>query len=188
MGKLFAILLCGMLFVACSADDSGKSFTQDYIESYPYITYGQNALSQKEEHSQTQTPTSSIAPKGDLDFITKLNSYRASQGLQQVQFSDSIWQVAFSHSKYQASIKDITHEGFDSRVKTLRTQIKNVGGAAENVAYGWGDFSAENVFEAWKNSKGHDANMKGDYNMAAAASYKSSDSRCYWTLILLKAN
>lgn len=88
-----------------------------------------------------------------------VNNHRAQHGLGPVGFSSALTKAAKYHSNDMAQRDDMSHYG--SNGSTFWQRIQQAGYqpnfGAENVAAGQRSLHA--VFQAWKNSPGHNANM-----------------------------
>ncbi|HYF05779.1 MAG TPA: CAP domain-containing protein [Patescibacteria group bacterium] len=128
------------------------------------------------------TPTLSTEEQALVNLI---NNYRKSNGLVELQVSPSLTAAAKFLSQDMADKKYFSHT--DSQSRDPYTRMISFGYTisytmGENIAAGYSD--AQNTFNQWRNSPGHNANMLG-------ASYKaigigrgysaSSPYKYYWT-------
>jgi cysteine-rich secretory family protein len=109
------------------------------------------------------------------DWISQINSYRASHGQTKVLEDSKLTNAAVQHAKFMAQTSSLTHDGWQSRVGGY-----NRGG--ENVAFGHGDFPA--TLKQWINSSGHNrillmpaANIVG-----LGSFYNPETKRTYWAM------
>jgi uncharacterized protein YkwD len=105
----------------------------------------------------------------EVAFVQLLNDYRVSQGLQPLLVSDMISEASDRHSSDMGKYSFFDHYttgGSDwfavgaspwDRMTASGYNFNTYKG--ENIAAGYGTAAA--VFEGWKNSPGHDANMLG---------------------------
>ena len=121
----------------------------------------------------------------ETKFLSLINSYRASKGLSKLALSRTLGAAAEHHSKDMARYNYFSH--------TLRggiawsTNITNHGYRSsatmgENIAAGHS--SAEDTFQQWKNSPGHNKNMLNPNFRAIGigrASKSTSRYGWYWT-------
>ena len=96
----------------------------------------------------------------DLDTaVSELNDYRASHGLQPVTLNTQLIKASEVHAEDLAAHGIASHEGTDG--STHGQRVKRQGYrftvAAENVATG--QKSWPEVFQAWKDSEGHNRNL-----------------------------
>ena len=73
---------------------------------------------------------------------------------------------------------------FDQRI--IAAGYTNFRALGENIAYAYGAPNAAVVFDMWKNSPGHYANMIGDFNNAGLGVY-TLNGYTYYTLDLGKS-
>ena len=96
----------------------------------------------------------------EQNFLIILNEYRAQNGAQPLAISEALTKAAFWHAYDMAEKGYFSHT--DSLGRSPFQRIRDCGysqSAGENIA-GAGIFStAQSVFNAWKNSPGHDQNM-----------------------------
>ena len=121
---------------------------------------------------------------GQLTF-QNINQYRQSLGLSRMAWSEKSYQLCLKHNAYQAGRNRISHDNFKSRASQLG------GGANENVAATWGNSISNpaevalRFFTMWKNSPGHDKNLRARNNKsgAVAVSYNPSNRGAFATNI-----
>jgi uncharacterized protein YkwD len=75
------------------------------------------------------------------------------------------------------------HQRFGNRISRLKTQMKHVGGAAENVAYNYRD--AEDVVRNWLLSPGHKRNIDGHYLLTGIGVARDKHGSIYFTQIFM---
>lgn len=108
----------------------------------------------------------------ESDFVNILNDYRAQNGLGPVTVDGDLTNAAAWMSNDMATHHYLRHEP-DSMGRSFGARIAAFNGSrfwtyGENIA--WGYESAQAVFEGWRNSPGHNANMlNGDYNLVGVA-------------------
>ena len=110
------------------------------------------------------------------------NDFRAKYNLYPLEWDDSIWAIALTHSKNMAEgLVPFSHEGFNERVNQFNfTYYK----ACENVymCQGYSQYSiAENAVKGWINSPGHKKNLLSDTTHCAIAVYKNNYGEFYLT-------
>jgi hypothetical protein len=95
----------------------------------------------------------------EQDFLTLINNYRAQNGLGKLGMSQTLGAAAQHHALDMAATENLSHTLSDGT--TWAENIANHGypytGRGENIA--WGYSSAQSVFNAWKASPSHNANM-----------------------------
>ena len=118
---------------------------------------------------------------------TELNVYRAQNGLNPVRLNPLLTLTSQLHSDDQASMDDASHSSSDGTQLDVRVQRQgyNFRLAAENVASG--QLSWERVFQAWKDSPGHNDNllMADATELGIAMTYKKdTEYKVFWTMVL----
>ncbi len=99
------------------------------------------------------------AAGGTSDVVTMVNAERESAGCSPVSVDDRLAAAARGHSRYQAEIDEMTHEGADGSTSGDRATDAGYrwSSIAENIAYG--TTSAERVMEMSMGSSGHRVNI-----------------------------
>lgn len=128
----------------------------------------------------------------EKQFLTLLNNYRASKGLKALKASKSLNIAAFTHSKDMAARRYFAHDTksplpagqsgakFTNRMSDAGYTFSTYRG--ENLAAG--QSTAQAVFNAWKASSGHNANMlNAQYTVIGIglATISGSPYTNYWT-------
>lgn len=114
------------------------------------------------------------------------NHYRASKGLDQLEWDEACFKICLDHSENMARGKvPFGHKNFDSRV----SKLPNHRAAAENVAYVEGADDgglAKEVVDGWIASPGHRKNMESKKSHSAVAAFATeTDVRYYLTQIFV---
>lgn len=125
------------------------------------------------------------AESEECKFLTIINDYRSKNGLGKLTISLTLADAAEFHSKDMAVNGYFSHTLSDG--STWAQNIKNFGypqdtARAENIAAGRG--AAADVFQQWKNSPGHNANMLSPkFNAIGIGRYTLTGSQYthYWT-------
>ena len=132
--------------------------------------------------------TSEKSSTGGLaeDVLKYTNQFRRSKGLKNLEMRDDLNAIARKHSEDMASGRcGFGHDGYDLRVSKIKKTVKPSNGyVAENVAYG--ARTGKEVFDIWKNSKGHRANMLGDYKYIGIGTASSRKGVIYYTQIFVR--
>ncbi|KAI9296434.1 hypothetical protein K502DRAFT_289545 [Neoconidiobolus thromboides FSU 785] len=99
-------------------------------------------------------------------MICRVNAVRAKAGKKPLYVDNCLMKSAHDHSQEQAKNKKMTHSGFDGKTKELGGRLTLSGytwnSCAENIA--WNQQTIKQVVDDWTKSKGHYANMIGDYD------------------------
>jgi len=88
-------------------------------------------------------------------MLSLINNYRHNNGLSHLSFDAKLTGLAKSHSAEMQHRGALSHDGFDERFH--RSGHKS---CVENV--GWNYATAKELFNAWRNSAGHDRNMRAE--------------------------
>lgn len=129
------------------------------------------------------------APRGERqiekEIFQLINEYREKNGLEPLQYSDAVADIAERHSRRMAN-KDVPfgHTGFQDRYNALKKELPDMTAGAENVAYG-ADDAAEAV-ELWLHSAGHKKNIRGNFTHTGISVVRDSDGRLYFTQLFVK--
>ncbi len=85
-------------------------------------------------------------------LLYKINQYRLDNGLNPLSIDEKLYGLAKSHSQYMNQGNSLSHDNFEERFRKSRRShcIENVG---------WNYSSPEAQLNAWKSSKGHNANL-----------------------------
>lgn len=103
--------------------------------------------------------------KGSFDeqFLCLINDYRIIQGLNALGFDPLLNITATKHSVWMNQNSNLSHIGVNNSTFFERCLTEGTTCDAENIASGF--TSAISLFEAWKNSPGHAANMRGNHTV-----------------------
>ncbi len=82
-----------------------------------------------------------------------VNAYRKQHGLASITADPRLELLANAHSVDMAGSHRMSHDGFQARMQKTGYKL-----CVENV--GWNYPSAQQQFEGWKNSPGHDQNLR----------------------------
>jgi len=130
----------------------------------------------------------SAQPSVESDFMVALNAERATLGKNPLVINSNLSTAAYLHSKDMAEQNYFNHTSLDGRTfdqRIIAAGYTNFVSLAENIAYASGSPDAARVYDMWKNSAGHYANMMGDFNEAGLGIY-SKNGYTYYTLDLGK--
>ena len=115
-------------------------------------------------------------------FLTLINSYRAQNGLPALAMSTNLNRAATWLAVDLATKNYFSHT--DSLGRSPSTRAQNCdypGGAGENIAAGTVRDTAQEAFDAWKASSGHNANMlNSSYRMIGISRHYGSGSQYGW--------
>lgn len=115
-------------------------------------------------------------------FLTLINSYRAQNGLAALTLSTNLNRSSSWLAVDMASKNYFSHTDSLGRSPSQRaTDCGYPSGAGENIAAGTVWDTAQEAFDAWRNSPGHNANMlNGSYKQIGIARYYGSGSTYGW--------
>jgi uncharacterized protein YkwD len=124
------------------------------------------------------TETTCVQADFDTQFLCILNSYRRANGKESLAYDDKLSLVALRHSQWMQSSGIFSHTGEGGSRFDERCKMAGAVCYAENIAYGF--TSAGELFEMWRESPGHDANMLGDHTrmgLGIAGGYAANNFR-----------
>jgi uncharacterized protein YkwD len=132
-------------------------------------------------------PSTSAQTSGNIqnDFLVLVNAERASLGKTFLAANTQLETAAYLHSKDMGDNDYFSHTSQDGTQFSQRITAAGYKwvSAAENIAYAYGAADAAKVYDMWKNSEGHYANMIGNYADAGLGVY-SINGYTYYTLDL----
>ena len=110
------------------------------------------------------------------------NDFRIKNNLPPLEWDDSIWAIALTHSKNMAEgVVPFSHKGFNERVNQFNFTCYK---ACENVymCQGYSQYIiAHNAVSGWINSPGHKQNLLSDTTHCAIALYNNNYGEFYLT-------
>jgi uncharacterized protein YkwD len=110
--------------------------------------------------SATAASTAECLDSVEQAFLIKINNYRASKGLGKLTATRSLNTAAYKHSLDMAKNRFFSHTGSNGSTPWQRMAAAGYNyntPKAENIAAGQN--TAEQVFNSWMNSSGHNKNM-----------------------------
>jgi uncharacterized protein YkwD len=95
----------------------------------------------------------------EQEFLALINQYRASKGVGALSMSQTLGAAAQHHALDMATTNTLSHTLSDGTdwLQNIINHGYPYGYRSENIAWGYG--SPQSVFDAWKASSGHNANM-----------------------------
>jgi hypothetical protein len=116
----------------------------------------------------------------ELEFLDLINEHRQQSGLNELVATVTLNTASDRHSWDMASNDWFDHTGSDGSDPSERCQWAGYPeGCAENIAAGYP--TARDVFDGWRSSSGHNANMLGDYAAIGIALEEGGGYGSYWT-------
>lgn len=115
--------------------------------------------------------------------VEAINSYRKENGVEPFNRNSALDAAAKIQAEHECNIGECTHDGpagNESFTDRIANSNYNQSTGAENVAQGNGE-DANQAFEMWKDSPGHNANMLSpDYADTGMACCLAGDGNSYW--------
>lgn len=104
-------------------------------------------------------PTTAALASDEVDVLALVNQHRAANGLSPLCLNNLLNQAAFAHSQDMLTNNYFDHTGLNGSQPWDRIRATGYKGSyfAENIAMGYQN--AAEVFEGWRTSPGHNANM-----------------------------
>lgn len=125
----------------------------------------------------------------ESDFFSLLNAERARLGLAPLQENEQLRTAARLHAEDMGANNYFSHTSLDGRTFAQRILAAGYGQysyAGENIAYRYGAPDGAKVYEMWKNSPGHYANMISSRFVDAGLGIAYINGRTYYVLDLAK--
>ena len=121
----------------------------------------------------------------ESDVLTLINKYRRGKGMSTLVMNNVVSEEARKHSLNMATGKvPFSHDGFNTRSKTITTKLPTIKSVAENVAYG--QRSAQEVVNDWIKSPGHKQNIEGNYTQTGIGIVADSKGVLYYTQMFIR--
>lgn len=120
-------------------------------------------------------------------ILKYINEYRVQQRLPILKMNALMSREAYLHSRDMAEHKmSFGHTGFNQRIRNCFKQFnQDMGPGAENVAYNYK--TAKIVVDGWLHSRGHLANIRGNYNLTGIGIARDKQGKIYFTQIFMRA-
>lgn len=140
-------------------------------------------------NSTSLAPVSAQSGNIQTEFLALVNVERASLDKSPLTANVQLESAAYLHSKDMGDNNYFSHTSLDGREFSQRITAAGYRyvAAAENIAKAYGASSVSKVFDMWKNSPGHYANMIGNYVDAGLGVY-TVNGYTYYTLDLGKTS
>jgi uncharacterized protein YkwD len=143
-----------------SSNNTGKASSPANENNKQSNTVDANKSDTKATPTSATNPTNSTGTPEQQRFLELVNNHRKANGLGPVKLSPELNAAAEKYSKTQSDAGKMGHSvdgtQFGDRAKAAGYKGSPNG---ENAAYNSADSSPEKIFEMWKNSPGHNANM-----------------------------
>jgi uncharacterized protein YkwD len=119
------------------------------------------------------------------NVFVHVNGYRKSKNLRPLVSSESLAQVARTHSIGMQRSNQMNHDGFSGRVSKVRKLYPRTY-VAENVGFNYGLAMPEKtIVAAWINSQGHRINILGNYDYTGVGITQSAEGKIYFTQLFV---
>ncbi len=121
--------------------------------------------------------TAANVATAERTLLCEVNVYRVANGLAPLTADPALGRAARGHSEYMERTKQFAHEGIGDGNPSSRAAEAgfNCGGfdcVGENIAYsGFPSTTPTDMFEQWRNSPGHNANMLLDRYVTAGMGF-----------------
>lgn len=139
------------------------SSAQSSVTSAPVLT----TITSNPTTSPTPASITSSLSLNKTGFIMdEINNYRASLGL--IGFQTDSYTCNFAALRAKEISGNFNHDGFTDRLNNNTLPFPAYSSIVENIAM---NSDYKNVFAAWKNSSGHDANLKKNTTFACVGDY-----------------
>ena len=119
----------------------------------------------------------------EVEILLRVNSYRRSKGLKELDQLEEISRQALLHNGHMIRANEVCHHNFGGRYRVL---VKQVGASAmaENVGFGYRTSGA--FVEAWVRSKGHREILEKQHSHFGISAAAGDDEKVYVTLIFVR--
>jgi uncharacterized protein YkwD len=106
-----------------------------------------------------------------LAVFDLLNEYRVSLGLAPLEYDDQLGEAVQGHVMHMAEADFFSHDSPTEGLTTPWDRAEFCGTRANGENIAAGQRSPEDVMESWRNSEGHDRNMRGDFTRVGIGEY-----------------
>ena len=172
-------------FFACdSCRTNAKKEAKKFFEQKKQEDDNKKNLMTLSDLEYKNPDNNSLECKDDIgkECLQLTNEFRSKNNLPHLEWDDSIWALAYSHSKNMGEgVVPFGHKGFNERVNNFNFRYYK---ACENVymCQGISQYNtAENAVKSWINSPGHKMNLLSDTSHCAVGVYKNNYGEFYLT-------
>ena len=168
-------------FLTCGCSKSSDEETRKFFEEKEK-NKKKNVMTLQDLNYKN--PENNIECKDEIGkkCLLLTNQFREKNNLPPLQWDDSIWKIAYTHSKNMGDGKvPFSHKGFNNRIEQFNFTCYK---ACENIymCQGYSQYNvAENAVKGWINSYGHKQNLLSDTSHCAIATYKNRYDEFYLT-------
>jgi len=119
----------------------------------------------------------------EADVFMLINDHRTSIGLGELQYDNTAYIYASSHTDYMISQGVISHDNFNARATSLSSEV-NALSVAENVASNYP--TALIAVQNWLASPSHRLSIEGDFTHTAVSAKVDDNGNLYYTQFFFK--
>lgn len=119
----------------------------------------------------------------EIELLDLVNQDRVSKGLNALSIINEISYLASTHDDYMISSGIASHDNFEQRVTTLKSQLGAIS-VGENVASGYN--TPASTLAAWNASPSHKANLEGNHTHFGLAVKSDTNGIKYYTLLFIR--
>jgi len=112
-----------------------------------------------------------------------INEHRTALGMNALQYDNTAYAYAGSHTDYMITQGEISHDDFTARASSLSTEVGALA-VAENVASNYP--TAEIAVENWLQSSEHTKAIEGDFTHSAISVKADENGTLYYTQFFFK--
>jgi uncharacterized protein YkwD len=103
--------------------------------------------------------------------LSLLNAYRNSLGLNSLASDKSLEEAMQGHCMHMDQADFFAHSSPVAALESPWARAEYCGGSADGENIAKGQQSPASVMESWKNSSGHDSNMRGSHTLVGIGEY-----------------
>jgi uncharacterized protein YkwD len=122
------------------------------------------------------------------EIISRINAYRAQNGLYSYTINQNLMNSAQVQSDYQASIQSVTHSGSGGTSPKDRAYAAGYGGGStiwvSEIIYGGTQATVDTAMSWWKGSSVHNNAMLSSQSLEIGAGVASSGGSTYFTVVM----
>ncbi len=122
------------------------------------------------------------------EIISRINAYRAQNGLYSYNINQNLMHSAQVQSDYQASVQSVTHTGSGGTSPRDRAYAAGYGGGStiwvSEIIYGGAQATVDSAMAWWKGSSVHNNAMLAPQSLEIGAGVASSGGSTYFTVVM----
>ncbi|MFA9491891.1 MAG: CAP domain-containing protein, partial [Anaerolineales bacterium] len=129
-----------------------------------------------------------VGSQSASEIISRINAYRAQNGLYSYTINQNLMNSAQVQSDYQASIQSVTHTGSGGTSPKDRAYAAGYGGGStiwvSEIIYGGTQATVDTAMSWWKGSSVHNNAMLSSQSLDIGAGVASSGGSTYFTVVM----